>query len=604
MKDLFSVIDILAANIIIPKKYLFADPDLNEMFIFEDIKMAKNILILREGIELPIEKKNSILQYLTNNRIDNRELFEYLIDNGANIGNLYFDFYNINSENILEYFLDNIDILNEKQLEMLTKELAYAESLIAYKLFIELYKRRKIDINSKNEIMLRTASYYGNYNMVKFLARRAKNINAYEPKFSFMMEPEAPSIMSAIHRGNHKIVKCLIENGATHIFTGTQQSLVTLSIHARRKPTVDFLKYLLEINARCYTEEEDTYLMKYAGELGSIDFLVYLEEMGVNIFVANNCIMKEACSHGHIDIIKYLIGRGMNINSSIDKYERTALSYAVQYDIKHNNGVPYLSKYLIEKGAIIDEYVLGGICVTSSPYSMKMFKYIIEECRADISGYGSKCMDYCVTECRSPQMDFIYYFYQKGYWFTPPSEEDLKNPYYEDPERNFFRFIRKVNEGTYETYDDIPSYDRCTSERYDCRYRCNKINDDTCLDMDDEDYYDENSTNFEDNETEDKETEDNETEDKETEDKETEDDLNYEIIELTVDEFPENIDVNDSEVKKISIEEISTLKNEIEWICGKRPEGYQSPKLINEDMMGAFQHFVGMMNEYYEKRKK
>ena len=435
------------ANKIIKKNEMYKNCYHNENL---DIFMAKQILKLENNIDISQNEKNDLLNYLEDSRIENVDLFRFVIEKGADINSLYMDEFSHFHKDIASILVDNINKISNKNSTKLIRSFIRNEvSFNGYKALINRYLTKKFNILSADEELFRWACKNGNIHAVKFLSRRSKNINII-PLCGSVLTNSRP-IELAAENSHENVVRWLVEMGADYKFYPESLLMRTIKLcedFSRKK--LEFIKYLIEIDALCHSDEETKNLLYYTGASGFIELFPYFFKNNIDLFSCNNILFDAACQYGRIEIVQYLISKKIEINKT------KGLFYAVKYDITHNLGIPNISKILIDNGADVNSdnaVALKPVCEMPYHNTYPLFKFFVEDCKLDINLYAPTIIKMC-TSCFIKKIDIIYYLYNKGFWYQS-----------KDDEKKLYKYIKKIYDGTYKIRDDVSSHSEDTYER-------------------------------------------------------------------------------------------------------------------------------------------
>jgi ankyrin repeat protein len=224
-------------------------------------------------------------------------------------------------------------------------------------------------------------------------------------------------LRNAAERGNLKMVKLLVELGAT-INTYSPNGDNALDWACRNGGHLEMVKYLIEKGSDLKTAPSsklNDILILASSENGDLKIVKYLvDEMGVDLHEIKNEALCEAAKHSKLDIINYLVENGADINY-VDHNGYSTLDYALEWACIQTHDLEIL-KYLNKLGANlnmknISTKLNGWILCLAYNGRLDIIKYLISE--MDINIHKIKDDALCEAS-KGSQLDIIKYLVENG----------------------------------------------------------------------------------------------------------------------------------------------------------------------------------------------
>lgn len=205
----------------------------------------------------------------------------------------------------------------------------------------------------------------GNIDIIKYLA--SIGVNLYHNNH----------VNEAAEYGHIHLIQYFIDNGID--IHHRDDEILT---YACKSGSIDIVKYLVERGCDVRADKDDPLIV--SSNLGYIEIVKYLVEKGADVRALSDLALRLACIRGHLDVVKYLVERpdckvckercchGAKITAVNDQPILKSIR-SKYFDIV---------KYLVEKGARLPEIALD-LAISSG--DMNIIKYLVEECRMDIS---------------------------------------------------------------------------------------------------------------------------------------------------------------------------------------------------------------------------
>jgi hypothetical protein len=149
------------------------------------------------------------------------------------------------------------------------------------------------NVSAREDEALRTAVFFGYFDIVKYLVEKGANVSAREDE----------ALRTAAFFGYFDIVKYLVEKGA-NVSARDNEALRQAAL----KGHLDVVKYLVEKGANISARENEA--LSLAAYFGRFDVVRYLVEKGADVSARDNEALRWATKRGHTDIVRYLTERG------------------------------------------------------------------------------------------------------------------------------------------------------------------------------------------------------------------------------------------------------------------------------------------------------
>jgi ankyrin repeat protein len=205
------------------------------------------------------------------------------------------------------------------------------------------------------------------------------------------------------------------------------------------------IKYLIEkgANVNAKNNDDGDTPLHYACYNDNTEIVKYLFEKGANIYEKSfkgDTALHYACDKGILDMIKFLVENGASIHDkNIDDYT----------PLHCNNENPLIAKYLLKKGAIINEKDKKGMTLLhyASRYDeLDMVKYLVKK-GANIHDKDYKGKTALLQACKNEgNYDTVEYLIKKGANVNDKSNKGKTPLYYacdNDDLRTFKYLIKK-----------------------------------------------------------------------------------------------------------------------------------------------------------------
>jgi len=264
---------------------------LMDKIIKEDNKKLISILCHHEKYFKvgTLNDQQSIMNYINENKINNRSLIEFLIKDGI-----------YSKEDQLFLAIENNDV-------SLAKEL--------------IHKGINLNVESENGTLLNYAIQHDNKTIVQYLVENGADINKIctnSNSYSNNINLNYPPLLLAIHHNNEWIVKYLIEKGANTDIYVRNQSLLSLIIERNNLKLLKLLNnyglllYNLSNFENYLKESVENTIKNNNSEI--VDYIIneYME-INENIFLDINiyCCLENANKYDYKELVKCFIDAGL-----------------------------------------------------------------------------------------------------------------------------------------------------------------------------------------------------------------------------------------------------------------------------------------------------